>query len=342
MTDAPFTFLPFGAILQTFNVGGVNIVLGFPTAEDYKTHNDPHFGETIGRFANRLKDAKLDALNGGQTYQLAANNGVNNLHGGNVGWGQKVWDGPTPVGVRKIPGVEGLEGGESVQFKIRSEDGDEGFPGTVEASCVYTAGTQKVDGHEVIVLGIEYEAELVGGADETVINMTNHSYFNLSGNATIEGTQVELETNKYLAVDDGGIPTAVTPAVFSKVQGKTPFVLGAEEPDIDDCFVTNEQPDSIPVDTRAEPLHKVVSASHPATNIHLEVWTTEPAFQFYTGKYVDIPAVASLPPRPKRAGFCVEPSRYVNAPNVEEWKKQAVLKKGEKYGARIVYRAWKA
>jgi aldose 1-epimerase len=173
--SAAFTFLPLGAIIQEFNVGGLNIVQGFPTSEDYKKHNAPYFGETIGRVANRISGAKLNSING-TSYSLAANNGPNNLHGGNVGWGKKEWRGPTPVGVRKIPGIDGLEGGESVKFTLESPDGDEGFPGKVETSVVYTTGTQNDGGKEVIVLGIEYEAELVDGADETVINMTNHSY----------------------------------------------------------------------------------------------------------------------------------------------------------------------
>jgi len=177
MSDTVFAFLPRGAILQTFNVGGTNIVQGFPTTEGYEAHGDPYFGETIGRVANRIGGARLDRVNG-RSYALAANNGPNNLHGGDVGWGKKVWAGPTPVGVRTLPGLPGghLEGGESVRFALTSDDGDEGFPGKVEASVVYTAGTQQEDGHEVVVLGIEYEAELVAGADETPINMTNHSW----------------------------------------------------------------------------------------------------------------------------------------------------------------------
>lgn len=174
--DAPVSFLPLGAIIQELRVGGLNIVQGFPAQSLYESHNDPFFGETIGRVANRIGGAKLNSLNGGKSYALAANNGVNNLHGGVLGWGKKIWDGPTPVGVRAIPGMGDVEGGESVKFTLVSPDGDEGFPGTVEASVVYTVGKQLQDGHEALVLGIEYEAELVDGADETVINMTNHSY----------------------------------------------------------------------------------------------------------------------------------------------------------------------
>jgi len=179
--DAPVSFLPLGAIIQELRVGGVNIVQGFPAQSLYESHNDPFFGETIGRVANRIGGAKLNSLNGGQSYALAANNGVNNLHGGVLGWGKKIWNGPTPVGVKAIPGVGDIKGGESVKFTLTSPDGDEGFPGTVEASVVYTVGKQVLGGgQEVVVLGIEYEAELVDGADETVINMTNHSYVSLS------------------------------------------------------------------------------------------------------------------------------------------------------------------
>lgn len=96
----------------------------------------------------------------------------------------------------------------------------------------------------------------------------------------------------------------------------------------------------IPLDTRSSPLTKLVTAFHPSTGIHFEVLSTEPAFQFYTGKYIDVPAVEGVEKRSARSGFCVEPSRYVNAINVDEWKGQVVLKKGETYGSRIVYRGW--
>ncbi len=175
MADAPVSFLPFGTPIQSINVSGINLVQGFPEQSQYESYNEPYFGETIGRIANRTKGAKLDNLNGGKTYTLAANNGPNNLHGGIIGWGKKIWKGPTPVGIRAVPGIGDIEGGESVKFSHVSPDGDEGFPGTVEVSVVYTVGTQQQDGKEVLVLAFEYEAELVDGADETVVNLTNHS-----------------------------------------------------------------------------------------------------------------------------------------------------------------------
>lgn len=335
-------FLPLGAIIKTFKVDGLNIVQSFPTQELYEKHNSPYFGETIGRVANRVSGAKIKSLNNGHAYNLVANDGANSLHGGAKGWGKRVWDGPRPVGLREVPGVQLDEGGESVEFVLRSEDGDQGYPGEVVAKVTYTTGIQKVDGKSVTILGMEYEAELVGGADETVINMTNHSYFNLSGGPTIEGTEVQLCTGSYLPVDDGGIPTG-GPTTFPGVATSSPFTLGPEEPEIDDCFVVDpaESPSGVPIDTRSRSLTRYVTAHHPGSKVHLEVLGTEPAFQFYLGKYIDVPAVEGAGARGKRSAFCVEPSRYVNACNVDEWKNQMLLKKGEKYGARIVYRGWK-
>ncbi|KAI1333310.1 galactose mutarotase-like domain-containing protein [Xylariaceae sp. FL0255] len=338
------SFLPLGAIIQSITVGGVNIVQGFPTQELYVSHNAPFFGETIGRCANRIAKATIESLNGGKSYVLAVNNGPNGLHGGVKGWGKRVWDGPKPIGTRQIPGLGAeLKGGESVEFSLRSEDGDEGYPGEVVAKVVYTTGKITEGDNEVTILGMDHEAELVSGAEETIINMTNHSYFNLTGGPSIEGTEVQLCTGSYLPVDDTGIPTG-GPTTFAKVATDEKFVLGAQEPDIDDCFVVDPTaaPSSVPMDTRNRPLVALVKAHHPESKIHLEVHSTEPAFQYYTGKYINVPAVAGVPAREARSGFCVEPSRFVNACNVDDWKEQVILKKGEKFGCRSVYKVWKA
>lgn len=175
---------------------------------------------------------------------------------------------------------------------------------------------------------------------EVYADITN-SYFILSDAPTIAGTEVTLITNKYQVVDDGGIPTGPIEE-YPGVSPSKSFTLGEKEPDIDDCFIVNTDSSSIPIDTRNLSLQKVASFYHPETKIHLEIATTEPAFQFYTGKYIDVPAVGGLPARGPRSAFCVEPSRYVNAINVPEYKSQVALEKGEKYGAKIVYRGWEA
>ncbi|KAL6815767.1 galactose mutarotase-like domain-containing protein [Trichoderma sp. SZMC 28013] len=338
MTDAAFKFLPLGAIIQSFKVKDTNIVLGFPEQEQYVKYNSAYFGETIGRIANRIKDAKINSLNG-QAYPLAANDDLHSLHGGNEGWGKRIWKGPTAVGTKEIPGVQGLKGGESVEFTLRSEDGDEGYPGAVEAKVIYTSGNQVVDGKEVIVLGIEYEATLVEGADETIINLTNHSYFNLTGDNKITGTTVTLSTNQHLPAEEDSIPLG-GPVPFPGVETTKPFVLGPTEPAIDRCFTTTSDPSSVPIDTRSQPLALNLAAFHPKSGIHLEVLSTEPSYQFYTGELTKVPAAEGLPARGARSAFCCEPGRWINAVNVPEWRDMVIVKKGETYGSRIVYKAW--
>ncbi|KAJ5594517.1 uncharacterized protein N7459_000725 [Penicillium hispanicum] len=328
--QAEFTFLPLGAIIQEFRVGGKNIVLGFPTQDHYVKYNTPHYGATIGRVANRIKDGLIDNLNGRQ-YQLVQNNGPNALHGGEKGWAKRIFEGPHTVQ---------RHGRDTLFFKYRSQDAEEGYPGTVEVRVWYTATKEDKGGVAKTVLTAEYEVEFVGDeCEETVVNITNHSYFNIGDGPTVSGTTARLSTADYLPLDITGIPQG-TIATFSRDVTK-PFVLSATEPHIDDVFVVETDPSKIPLDTRGLPLRQLAQFSHPNTGIHLEVHSTEPAFQFYTGKYIDVPEIDGAPPHVEGAGFCVEPSRYVNAINEPEWRSMVLLKKGQKFGCKNVYKAWK-
>lgn len=161
-----FTFLPQGAILQNFSVNGHNIVLGFPDPILYEANNSAFFGETIGRTTNRIKNAILRNLNGGKTYFLAANEGSNNLHGGVEGWGKKRFQ-------VKTEGTKSKER-ETIEFSYVSEDGEEGFPGTVECRVLYKERSE--EGRTV--LEVDYEVELIGddGCEETIVSLTNHRY----------------------------------------------------------------------------------------------------------------------------------------------------------------------
>lgn len=343
-----FTFLPRGAIVQSFKVNGHNIVQGFDTEEQYGERNKPYFGETIGRVANRVKGARIDSLNG-QSYNLEANDRGNTVHGASSCWGKKTWTGPETVETRTVPGVDGkavaLTNAKSFAYKLVSPDGDGGFPGTVEATVIYTTGTQTggaPNGKDVTVLGMEYEARLVDGANSTPINMTNHSYFNPAGapqTPTCEGTVVTLATNQHLPIDDTSIPTG-PPVPFPGLDTSKPFTMTTDGPNVDHCFVLDTDPSTVPVDTRNRPLRLNLSAHHPGTGVNLEVLSTEPAFQFYAGAFIDVPATGNVPARGAFSGFCCEPSRWINAVNVPEWRNMALLKKGETYGARIVYRGW--
>lgn len=161
-----FSFLPLGAIIKEFRVGGINIVQGFHTLHQYIKHNTPHYGATIGRVANRIQDAVIKDLNG-RTYTLAKNNGPNSLHGGEQGWDKKFFEGPITVN---------RNGKEAVLFKYLSNDGEEGYPGTVELRVWYTTSKEDVDSAvPKMVLDIEYEVEFMGDeCQETVVNVTNH------------------------------------------------------------------------------------------------------------------------------------------------------------------------
>ncbi|KAK4693345.1 aldose 1-epimerase, partial [Lecanoromycetidae sp. Uapishka_2] len=337
--ESAFTFLSHGASIQEFNVAGQNIVLGFPEAQIYKSHNAPYFGETIGRTTNRIKDAQIHDLNG-KTYDLYANDGPNCLHGGQQGWGKKGWDGRKKV-------MRGEK--EGMLFTHLSKDGEEGYPGTVEARVWYTAGKQG----ENTVLDVEYEVEFVGAegeaVEETVVGVTNHSYFNLNPSApTIAGTRVTLGTDQYLVLDSNSIPTGEIKAHPSAAPPNTTFTIGETSPSFDDCMVLSppsQESISIPLDTRPQPLRHLVTLSHPDTGLHLEIESTEPAFQFYTGEHIDVPELETshgkkVPAKGSRAGIAVEPSRYVDAQR-KEWRGQCLLKKGEMWGARSRYKAWK-
>lgn len=330
--ESAFTFLAQGAAIQEFRVQGQNIVLGFPEARFYKSHNAPYFGETIGRTTNRVKDAQIHNLNG-KTYSLYSNDGPNCLHGGAEGWGKKDFKGPVPVN---------RNGKEGVRFTYLSKDGEEGYPGTVKCNVWYTAG--KEDGKTV--LDVEYQVEFVGNeCEETVVGVTNHSYFNLNpASSTIDGHAITLSTDQHLSLDHNSVPTGAISAHPSAPKPNTTFFLGATSPSFDDCFVL-DPPNIIPLDTRNLPLRTLVRMSHPATKLHLEISSTEPAFQFYTGEHIEVPELESssgekIAAKGARAGIAVEPSRYVDAQR-KEWRGQCLLRKGEVWGAKSQYRAWK-
>ncbi|KAJ5537960.1 hypothetical protein N7494_007439 [Penicillium frequentans] len=325
--QAEFTFLPLGAIIQEFRVGGKNIVLGFPTQDHYIKYNTAHYGATIGRVANRIKDGLIKNLNG-REYQLAKNNGPNALHGGEKGWGKRIFDGPHTVN---------RNGRDALLFKYLCHDAEEGYPGTIEVRVWYTAS--KEDNKSVLTA--EYEVEFVGDeCEETVVNITNHSYFNIGDGATITGTTAQLETDNYLPLDSTGIPEGGV-AKFPRDVTK-PFELQATGPHIDDVFIMETDPSKIPLDTRGLPVRRQAQFSNTSTGIHLEVHSTEPAFQFYTGKYINIPSIDGAPAHTEGAGFCVEPSRFVNAINEPAWRSMVLLKKGQIFGCKNVYKAWTA
>lgn len=170
---------------------------------------------------------------------------------------------------------------------------------------------------------------------------TFFSYFNISDGPTIEGTRAIVSTNLHMVADDNDLPTGeIKP--FPGFPANEEFTFGATEPAPDHCFILNDDPASIPLDTRKQPLKTLAKFYHPNTKLHLEALSTEPAFQLYAGKYIDVPAIGGTPARGARGGFCVEASRYVNAINDEKLRHMVLLRKGQVYGSRTIYRGWKA
>ncbi|KAL3470816.1 galactose mutarotase-like domain-containing protein [Aspergillus californicus] len=324
-------FSNLAAIIQEFNVDGQNIVQGFTKKEYYEKFNRPWFGATIGRVANRIKGGVIDSLNG-REYKLETNDGSNALHGGSRGFGRLEFEGPTVVQ---------RDGKDALLYTYLSPDGDQGYPGTVELRVYYVVSEEVEDGLFRSVLNIEYEAELVGDeVEETVINITNHSYFNLSGKpSAAEGTIAKLATRDYLPLDTG-IPLGAIE--HHGIDTTQPFEFGPEKAAFDDCFVVDRDLSTVKIDTRSRPLNLLAEFRHTATRMNLQVYSTDPAFQFYSGKYIAVQeADEKNPAREAWAGFCIEPSRYVNAINEPEWRHTVVLKKGEKYGSKIMYKAWR-
>ena len=171
--------------------------------------------------------------------------------------------------------------------------------------------------------------------------MNTSGYFNISDGPTLEGTKARVYTNMHQVTDDNDLPTGVIEA-YPGIPEDEEFTLGPKEPAPDHCFIMNTDPSKIPLDTRQEPLKKLCDFYHPDTKIHLEALSSEPAFQFYTGRFIDVPAMDGMPERGPRSGMCIEASRYVNAINDDRWKHMVVLPKGQTWGSRTVYRAWTA
>lgn len=328
----PFKFISQGAIVQEWLVGGKNIVLGFHDPAEYAKSNPAFFGATIGRVANRLANAQIkDIPKEGDVHPLPANNGPNTLHGGISGWDKKYWT--------KNPSDDP----NVLIYTYQSPHNDEQFPGAIDVKVQYTIKSEQKDGTEVSTLEIEYEAQLSADSSEdwAVLSMTNHSYFNIGDKTTIEGTEVTIPDNTNIETNEVDIPTGKFKE-FPGIESGKPFELGADEPDIDHGFALTTDVAKVSMDTRSSEEKICIKLYHPSTGINLVVASTEPAFQFYTGKYIEtLERPDGTPAYTKRAGFCVEPARYTNAANVPEWKHMVLLTRGTTYGSRTTWRAWK-
>ena len=296
-----------------------NVVLGFENLEQYEKDN-PFFGALVGRYGNRIAKGKF-SLNATE-YTLAKNNGENNLHGGLKGFDKVVW---------KV--IEVNEGDKGVlKLSYLSKDMEEGFPGNLTTMVTYTLNPDNS-------LDVLYEATT---DKTTVVNLTQHSYFNLSGNfsQTILDHEIEINADTYIPVDSGLIPTGD----LATVEG-TPFDfrkaklisqdINAENEQIelgggfDHCWVLNDYESGY---------RSVAKAYHPESGRTLEVLTDEPGIQFYTGNFLD----GTLPAPNggtyiKRSGFCLETQHYPDSPNQPKFP-SVTLEPGDKYSTKTTFK----
>lgn len=300
----------YGATIQDISMKGKSMVLGFDSLEEYQQSSNPFFGATIGRFANRIGSSRF-SLDGSE-YKLSVNeNNRTCLHGGINGFDKQMFLGP--VVTFSEADKEFL-----LEFILMDQDGNNGFPSDLVCKVKYKISADKVK--------IEYSAEIPSSSksDSTIVNLTNHTYF-LLGDAEISKVHVQTETNEILSVDGELLPTGLTEKVSdSLLEG----VILADQA-YDNCFVVEKN--GCQLDTREQPLMKHLEAISSTKDVKLEVASTEPCFQFYTGDGVNTEAFGP------RSGFCVEPGRFINAINNEQWKSQVILRKGEVYGSIIEY-----
>ena len=290
-----------------------NITLGFDKLEGY-LGDHPYFGATVGRYANRIAKGQFSL--DGQTYTLATNNGPNHLHGGKVGFSRVVW---------KAERVESADA-VGVKFTYTSRDGEEGYPGSVQATVVYTLTNDDE-------MRIDYTAT---ASKPTPINLTNHCYWNLggAGAGTILNHRLMLAADKYLPVDATLIPTGELAAVrgtpFDFTQPKTIGMrieqVTGDPPGYDHCFVLRSQDGSLAL---------AAVASHPESGRVLEIHTTQPGIQFYTGNFLD--GKAANGGFLRNEGFCLETQHYPDSPNRPSFP-TAILRPGETYQQTTVHK----
>ena len=309
----------YGAILVSLEVPDrdgnlADITLGFDKLDGYLGEH-PYFGAIVGRYANRIGKAVFNL--DGVEYKLAANNDVNHLHGGIKGFDKVVW---------RLEDLSVKGAGAVVKLSYISEDGEEGYPGNLACSVIYTLT-------EDDKLEISYDAET---DKKTVINLTNHSYFNLAGQGTgdILGHEMMINADKYTVVDEGLIPTGENRNVKDTPMDFTaPMTIGSRigqvEGGYDHNYVLNSSGGTLAL---AAKVHE------PTSGRVMEIHTTQPGVQFYTGNFLDGSVIGKAGKvYQKNYGFCLETQHFPDSPNKPDFP-TVVLHPGQKYATETVLR----
>ncbi|HLI77994.1 MAG TPA: aldose epimerase family protein [Acidobacteriaceae bacterium] len=290
-----------------------DVVLGYAALLPY-VDDKAFLGCTVGRYANRLAGGRFELE--GTTYQVDVNDGPNTLHGGADGLWHRNWN------ARVLP--------DGVEFSIQSRDGDQGFPGTLSVIARY-----RLSDNQILM---DYEATT---DQTTVINLTNHAYFNLAGegSSSILDHELQIEADAYTPIDETAIPLGpLEPVAGTPFDFTTPHTVGDRIHEAhlqlqrgrgyDHNFVLRGEPGQ---------LRPAASATHPATGRRLEVATTEPGVQFYSGNYLDGSTVGKEgAPYLWRSAFCLETQHFPDSPNQPAYP-STVLRPGEPFRSTTVW-----
>lgn len=309
----------YGAIvvaMETPDKNGklANIQLSFPTLEGYLQRH-PYFGATVGRYANRIAGGKFKI--GDQEYTLATNNGPNHLHGGEKGFDAVVW---------KAEEVK-QDNAAGVKFSYTSKDGEEGYPGNLDVAVTYLL----TDNDE---LSINYEAKT---DKATVLNLTNHCYWNLggAGSGDILDTELTIAAEEYLPIDENSIPTGVAKVEGTAMDFRQPTTIGARIDELkkephktqgyDHCYVLGE----------SGKLKLAARAKDPESGRVMEIYTTEPAIQLYCGNFLG--GGAGEGGFKQHEAFCLETQHYPDSPNQPEFP-TTLLEPGQTFKSQTVHK----
>jgi aldose 1-epimerase len=295
------------------------VVLGFDDIEGYQK-TTTYIGALVGRYANRIAKGKFTL--DGKEYTLATNNGENHLHGGVRGFDKVIWK-ARPLAAR---------GGSALELTYLSKDGEEGYPGNLSVRVVYTL----TDANE---LKIDYYATT---DKDTVVNLTNHNYYNLAGqgNGDILGHLLTLNASRFTPTDAGAIPTGeLRPVQGTPFDFTRPTAIGARiEQDEEQLKLGKGYDHNFVVNGRAGRLRLAARVTEPTTGRAMEVWTTEPGVQLYTGNFLDGSDVGKGgKPYRYRYGFCLETQHYPDSPNHPQFP-STVLRRGARFRSTTIYK----
>jgi len=283
-----------------------DVVLGFDSLEPYRS-DSPYFGALIGRYGNRIAHGRFTL--DGREVVLPANNGSNHLHGGAPGFDKVLW--------------QATIDGDGLRLVYRSRDGEQGYPGNLEATVTY----RLTDDNELVVL---FQAVTDRA---TPVNLTQHSYFNLAGGGDILGHVLEIDADAFVAIDAESIPLGeLAPVAGTPFDFRTPQAIGAriQEADTqlrngqgyDHCFALNKP--------HGKTMTRAARVVEPRSGRVLELFTEEPGVQFYSGNFLD----GSLQGKGRiyayRSGFCLEPQHFPDSPNQPQFP-NVILRPGETY-----------